>query len=34
MMTLKDVSVGQKAKVVRLEGEGPLRRRIMDMGVT
>ena len=34
MMTLKDVSVGQKAKVVRLEGEGPLGRRIMDMGVT
>ena len=34
MKTLKDVSVGATAKVVKLEGEGPLRRRIMDMGVT
>jgi len=34
MKTLKDVPVGSSAKVVKLEGEGPLRRRIMDMGVT
>ena len=34
MKTLKDVPVGATAKVVKLEGEGPLRRRIMDMGVT
>jgi Fe2+ transport system protein A len=34
MKTLKDVPIGSSAKVVKLEGEGPLRRRIMDMGVT
>lgn len=34
MKTLKDVKVGKTAKVVKLHGEGPIRRRIMDMGIT
>lgn len=34
MKTLKDVKVGQRAKIVRVHGEGALRRRIMDMGLT
>ena len=34
IMTLRDVSVGQTVKVVKLSGEGPVRRRIMDMGIT
>ena len=34
MKTLKDVKVGQTAVVVKLNGEGPVRRRIMDMGIT
>ena len=34
MSTLKDVKVGQTVTVVKLEGEGALRRRIMDMGIT
>ena len=33
-MTLKEVSVGQTVKVAKLEGEGPVKRRIMDMGIT
>ncbi|MEE0059459.1 MAG: FeoA family protein [Acutalibacteraceae bacterium] len=34
MKTLKQVKIGQSAKVVKLHGEGALRRRIMDMGLT
>jgi len=34
MKTLKDVKVGATATVVRLNGEGALRRRLMDMGFT
>jgi ferrous iron transport protein A len=34
MKTLRDVGVGGRAKVVKLHGEGAVRRRIMDMGVT
>ncbi|MCI8677152.1 MAG: ferrous iron transport protein A [Lawsonibacter sp.] len=34
MKTLKDVKVGQRATVARLHGEGALKRRIMDMGIT
>ena len=34
MKTLKDVPVGDTCKVVRLYGEGPVKRRIMDMGIT
>ena len=34
MKTLKDVSVGGTCKVVKLHGEGPVKRRIMDMGIT
>ena len=34
MKTLKDVAAGDSAIVKRLSGEGALKRRIMDMGVT
>ena len=34
MKTLKDVKVGQSAVIKRLHGEGALKRRIMDMGLT
>ncbi|MGI5899870.1 MAG: FeoA family protein [Christensenellales bacterium] len=34
MKTLGDVKVGQTVKVVRVHGEGAIRRRIMDMGIT
>lgn len=34
MKTLKDVKIGQTAIVKRLHGEGALKRRIMDMGIT
>lgn len=34
MKTLKGLPVGKSAKVVRLHGEGAIRRRIMDMGIT
>ncbi len=33
-MTLKQVSSGNTVKVVKLEGEGAVKRRIMDMGIT
>ncbi|MCR4609940.1 MAG: ferrous iron transport protein A [Eubacterium sp.] len=33
-MNLKDVKVGSTVKVVKLTGEGPVKRRIMDMGIT
>ena len=34
MKTLKEVKIGATARVVRVHGEGALRRRIMDMGIT
>ena len=34
MKTLRDVQIGQTAKVVKLHGEGAVKRRIMDMGIT
>ena len=34
MKTLKDLSIGQTVKVKKLTGEGPVKRRIMDMGIT
>ena len=34
MRTLKEVKIGDTARVVKLHGEGALRRRIMDMGIT
>ena len=34
MKTLKDAKIGSTVKVVRLHGEGPVKRRIMDMGLT
>ena len=33
-MTLKDARVGETVKVLRVEGQGPIRRRIMDLGIT
>ena len=34
MKTLRDVKIGETATIVRLHGEGALKRRIMDMGLT
>ena len=34
MRTLRDVKIGETATIVRLHGEGALKRRIMDMGLT
>ena len=34
MKTLRDVNVGETARVVKLHGEGAVKRRIMDMGIT
>ena len=33
-MTLREASVGQTVKVLKLTGTGPVKRRIMDMGIT
>ncbi len=33
-MTLKDAKIDQTVKVLRLNGEGAVKRRIMDMGIT
>ena len=32
--TLRDVKIGQTVRVKKLTGDGPVRRRIMDMGIT
>lgn len=34
MRTLRDVEIGKTAKVVKLRGEGAIKKRIMDMGIT
>ena len=34
MKTLRDVKIGKRAKVIKLHGEGALKRRIMDIGIT
>ena len=34
MKTLRQAQVGQTVKVIKLHGEGALRRRMMDMGIT
>ena len=34
MKNLRDVRIGQTARVVKLHGEGAVKRRIMDMGIT
>ncbi len=34
MKTLRDTAVGETVKVVKINGEGPVKRRIMDMGIT
>ncbi len=34
MKTLKDAKIGETLKVIKLSGEGAVKRRIMDMGIT
>lgn len=34
MLTLKDVKCGETVSVIKLHGEGAVKRRIMDMGIT
>lgn len=34
MKTLRNAAIGDTVKVVKLHGEGPIKRRIMDMGIT
>lgn len=34
MNTLRDKKIGESARVVKLHGEGAVKRRIMDMGIT
>lgn len=34
MKTLQEIPVGGTAKIIKVSGQGPLRRRIMDMGMT
>ena len=34
MKTLRDTKIGDTARVVKIHGEGAIRRRIMDMGIT
>ena len=34
MKTLRDAKIGETVKVVKLHGEGAIKRRIMDMGLT
>ena len=34
MKTLREASIGDTVKVVKLNGSGPIKRRIMDMGIT
>ena len=34
MKTLRQVNIGETVKVVKLHGEGAVKRRIMDMGIT
>ena len=34
MKTLRDVGIGETSKVIKIHGEGKVKRRIMDMGIT
>ena len=34
MKTLRDAKIGETVRVVKLHGEGAVKRRIMDMGIT
>lgn len=34
LKTLRQIPIGGRARVVRVGGEGPLRRRLLDMGIT
>ncbi|MDR1286500.1 MAG: FeoA domain-containing protein [Treponema sp.] len=34
MRTLKEIKPGQTVRVVKIHGQGPVKRRIMDMGIT
>ena len=33
-MTLEELKIGQKAKIIAVNGQGALRRRLLDMGLT
>ena len=33
-MTLREAAIGQTVRVKKLTGDGPVKRRIMDMGIT
>ncbi len=34
MLTLREIGIGESCKVIKLHGEGAIKRRIMDMGLT
>jgi ferrous iron transport protein A len=34
MLTLQETKPGQKVRVIKLHGQGPVKKRIMDMGIT
>lgn len=34
MKTLREAKIGETVKVLKLHGDGPVKRRIMDMGIT
>lgn len=34
MRTLKEIESGNTVRVIKLNGEGPVKRRVMDMGIT
>ena len=34
MKTLRDIGIGENSKVIKIHGEGKVKRRIMDMGIT
>ena len=34
MKSLKEIKIGDSARVIKVHGEGAVRRRIMDMGIT
>lgn len=34
MKTLRDIPIGKSVHVVKIHGEGPIKRRLMDMGLT
>lgn len=34
MYTLRDLKIGQLARVIKVHGDGPIKRRLMDMGIS